>query len=395
MEGRRWWRTPGFGRLTVSWVLANLADSALLLVLAIWVKELTGNDGAAALTFALLGAATLFSPLLAGLADRWPRRSVLGWSNLVAGVVVATLLLVDGPGWVGWIYVVTVVYAGAAQLGAAAQSGLVRDLLPDALLARGNGLLAGIDQGARLVVPLVATGAYVVLGPHVVAVVAAAGFVLAGALLLRGRPPTSGVRPVSGERWLVQAVAGFRHLRSVPALRTLTLTLAVGLGATGTVQVAIFPFVEQGLDSPPGTLGVLVAANGVGAACGALTAGRVTSRLGEARVCRLGLVVMATGIALLLVEHLVTGLVGLALAGWAVTWMMVAFVTLRQRLTPGHLQGRVAAATMLVVNVPQTVMVALTAAVVTALDHRVLVAFAAVAVALTATVGVGTRRRGA
>lgn len=379
-----WWRTPGFGRLTSSWIFSNVADSALVLVLAIWIKDITGNDAAAALTFALMGGATLFSPLLGDLADRWPRRSLLGWSNLVAAFVVLTLLLVDGAGWVWWIYVVIVLYASLAQLGAAAQSGLVRDLLADAHLARGNGLLASIDQGARLVVPLLGTTAYVLVGPHAVAAVAAVGFAVAGVLLLRGRTAATRAPERSGERWTTEAAAGFRHLLAVPALRTLTLTLAIGLGATGAVQVAIFPFIEQGLGGPTSTLGLLVAAQGVGALCGSLTAGRAVSRLGEVRVCALGLVLMACGTGLLLVAHLVAGLVGLYLAGWAVTWAMVAFVTLRQRLTPAGLQGRAAAASMLVINLPQTALVVVAATMVSMVDYRLLIAFTSAALALTA-----------
>lgn len=384
---RTWWRTPGFGRLTGSWLFSNVADSALVLVLAIWVKDITGNDGAAALTFALMGAATLFTPLLGDLADRWPRRRVLGWSNLVAAAVVLTLLLVDGAGGVWWIYVVTVLYASLAQLGAAAQSGLVRDLLDDAHLARGNGLLASIDQGARLVVPLLGTAAYVLVGPHAVAAAVAVGFAVAGVLLLGGRAAATRPPRRTGERWVTEAVAGFRHLLAVPALRSLTLTLAIGLGATGAVQVAVFPFVEQGLGAPTSTLGLLVAAQGVGALCGSLTAGRAVSRLGEARVCALGLVLMACGTGLLLVEHLGAGLVGLFLAGWAVTWAMVAFVTLRQRLTPTGLQGRAAAASMLVITLPQTALVLVGATVVSVVDYRLLIAFTSAAVALTAAVG--------
>lgn len=381
-----WWRSPGFGRLTVSWVFSNFGDSALLLVLAIWVKDLTGHDGAAAVTLALVGAAALLSPVLGDVADRWSRRRLIGWANLAAAAAVSTLAFVGGAGSLWWIYVVTVLYSLLAQLSSAAQSGLVRDLLVDADLARGNGLLAGVDQGARLVVPLLGIAAYVLVGPQPVVLAAALGFLIAGVLLLGGRAGAPTVPRLARARWRTEVAAGFRHLLGAPALRGFTLTLAVGLGATGAVQVAIFPYVDQGLGLPASTLGALVAAQGVGALFASLTAGSMVARHGEERVGALGLALMATGIALLLVPHMAAGLLGLLLAGWAVTWAMVAFVTLRQRLTPAGLQGRAAAASMLVINLPQTALVLVGATLVSVVDYRLLVAFTTVVVGLVAVV---------
>ncbi|MGH3446361.1 MAG: hypothetical protein ACRDQA_16700 [Nocardioidaceae bacterium] len=47
---RRLFRQPGFLVLFVGLVASMLGDSLLLIVLAIWVKELTGSAGAAGLT---------------------------------------------------------------------------------------------------------------------------------------------------------------------------------------------------------------------------------------------------------------------------------------------------------------------------------------------------------
>src|SRR5690606_2209312 len=146
---------PGFRRLTTAWVFTNIADSALFLMLAVWVKELTGSDSAAGLTFAMLGLPALLAPFLGQVADRMSRKWLLVVANLLVAAVVCTLLLVDSASGLWLIYAVVLLYASVAYLTAAAQTGLVRDLLPDEHLASGNGLLSRLDQPLRPVSPLV------------------------------------------------------------------------------------------------------------------------------------------------------------------------------------------------------------------------------------------------
>jgi hypothetical protein len=89
--------------------------------------------------------------------------------------------------------------------------------------------------------------------------------------------------------------------------------------------------------------------------------------------------------------------VGLALTaalsvaiGVTVPWILVAYVTLRQTLTPPRLQGRTGAASNMAINVPQTAAVMAGAALVAAVDFRLLVAIAG----LTILVGAWVAGRG-
>lgn len=189
-SGQRWhgrrpaaWSSPGFRALTRAWVFTNLADSALFLMAAVWVKDLTQSDGAAALVFAALGLSTLFAPLLGQLADRMSRRLLLVITYAGIAAIVMVLLTVRSAEQVWVIFAVVLVYGAVGCITGAAQAGLLRDLLPDDHLASGNGMLSTVDQSFRLVSPLAGAALYAVAGPHAVVVATATLFAVAAVLM--------------------------------------------------------------------------------------------------------------------------------------------------------------------------------------------------------------------
>lgn len=80
-------RQPGFGLLFTGLATSMIGDSLMLIVLAIWVKELTGSSGAAGLVFFFMVLPTLASPLAGMLVDRARRRTVLIWGNLASAAI--------------------------------------------------------------------------------------------------------------------------------------------------------------------------------------------------------------------------------------------------------------------------------------------------------------------
>ncbi|GAA3593629.1 MFS transporter [Agrococcus terreus] len=399
-------RRPAYRRLVVGWFATNLGDSALYLVLAIWMRELTGSDAAGALVFLFIGLPALLAPFAGQLADRMSRRRLLIGTNLGTAAVVLVLLLVDGPDRAWVIYAVTFAYGLAGYLTAAAQSGLLRDLLPDEELASANGIFTSIDNGMRIVSPALGAGLYVLAGPWSVVLVSAACFVVMGLLLLTMRVEESAPEPrLEGETAWHEITAGFRALLHDPTLRLLTIATAVAFGITGLLNATIFPLIEDGLREGPAALGPAQTIQGVGALAGGLLAAAVLRRIGERMLVFWGLTMLGGGIALALPLVILDlpeawmrwGGIGAvqALIGFGVPWVIVGVVTLRMRLTPARLQGRTSAALNMAINVPQMLMLALGASLLGVLDYRWLLVASAVGVLGAAVAVLLGLRRGA
>ncbi|WP_413317099.1 MFS transporter [Agrococcus sp. 1P02AA] len=385
-------RRPAYRRLMVGWFATNLGDSALSLVLAIWVRELTGSDAAGALVFLFMGLPALLAPWAGQLADRVRRRPLLIATNLGVAAVVLALLLVRGPEHVWLIYAVTFGYGLSAYLTSAAQSGLLRDLLPDEEIGTANGIFTSIDNGMRIVSPPLGVGLSVLAGPSAVVAVSVAGSLVMALVLLTVRIEESAPEPRGeGETHWQEVSAGFRELLRDPLLRLLTVAAAVGFGLTGILNATVFPLIEQGLQAGPEALGPAQAIQGVAALAGGLLSALVLRRLGERRLFAWGMTLVAVGsfAAYALVQWPLPEewmrWAGMALVQWpigfGVPWVVVGLSTLRMRRVPRRLQGRTSAAMNVAINVPQMLMLALGTAAMAVVDLRWLLLAAAIGVA--------------
>ena len=107
-------------------------------------------------------------------------------------------------------------------------------------------------------------------------------------------------------------------------------------------------------------------------------------RLGDLRLAGLGVVLFGVGDALWLVPRLPVVIPGTAIAGVGVAWAVVALATSYQRRSPTEVQGRVNAAANMLFSVPQTISIAIGAALITVIDYRVLIVTMAAVFALAA-----------
>ena len=180
---RRLFADRNYRRLAVGQTLTQFGDFALMIVLAIWVKTLTGSSAMAGMVFLAMGAPAIASPLFGVIVDRHPRRVVMIANDLISGAVVLCLLFVRDASDVWLIFAVAAAYGVSNVITFSARAGLLVSMLPDDLLGEANGLIASAGQGVRIAAPLVGAALFAVWGGAAVAVFDSATF-LASALLL-------------------------------------------------------------------------------------------------------------------------------------------------------------------------------------------------------------------
>lgn len=371
-------------------VTSLFGDSALWLALVIWIKVLTGSTSAATLAWFALAVGSLSGPLGGYLADRVRRRPLLVLTNLMTAALVITLLVVHGRHQVWLIYVVMLGYGVSGSVLGPAQTALMQAVVPADLLAAANGALQTAQQGMRLVTPLAGAGLFAALGPVPLIIGDAATFVTAAATLLaislRECRPTA-----AGLGLLADITAGARHITRTIALRQLTVTAAAVVTAYGLSEATPLAVVSQGLHRTPPFVGVLVGAQGVGAIIAGLTAAALIGRLSEGLVAALGMVSAAVGYLLLMPPLTGVVLIGCALLGASLSWVIAGIMTLFQRRTPPELMGRTDAAFTFAYAVPQTIAIATGAGLIAVLNYRILLGVIAGLMAAAAAY-LGTRR---
>jgi MFS family permease len=386
-------RQPGFGRVYLGLSASMFGDSLMLLVMSIWVKDLTGSSGAAGLTFFWLALPSLVSPLFGWVIDRFRRRPFLVVGNLASAVILLPLLLVSNRDDVWVIYLVAFGYGISLSMIPAALNGLLKELLPDAVLVDANASLSTTKEGFRLVGPLVGAGLYAAVGGPLVAILDAGTFVIAAVLLGSLRVAERAPEMQHG-RWWPEMTAGVRYLRRTGVLLGCTIAIGIALLVIGFTESSIYSLLDA-FGRPPEFVGVIVSVQGVGALAGGLTSGTAVRRWGEPGAIIVGLaLVAAAGVGIALAGSLWLVFASIVAFGFAIPWVIVAYSTLVQRQTPQRLMGRVSAATDVVLTTPQALSIAGGAALVSVVDYRIVFALigagcAVAAVYLTGAVGFG------
>ena len=373
---RRAFQQKGFTRLFAGMTTSMFGDSVMLLVLSMWVKTLTGSNGAAGLTFFWMVVPALFAPLFGMFIDRVKRKPLLVWGNLISALIVLPLLVVQDAGDVWIVYVVAFLYGISFVVLPAGLNGLLKELMPDDLLVEANSSLQTTKEGFRLIGPLVGAALFGMFGGGVVAVVDAVSFLVA-ALIIASIPLQEKAPERIEQHWWHEMTGGIKHLAHEPVLKHVLVAFALMLIVIGFTEASIYALLDF-FGKPPTFAGVVVTVQGVGAIVGGLTASRWVRRLGEAGTVTVGMALLAVGLAVVaLTSTLWVTLAAVVVLGYALPLMFIAFMTMLQRLTPHALMGRVSAAVETVMGTPQAVSLAIGALLVTVLDFHVIFAIMA------------------
>jgi MFS family permease len=390
---RQAFRQPGFTRLYAGLTASMFGDSAMLLVLSVWVKTLTGSNAQAGLTFFFMLIPALFAPLLGIAIDRVKRKPLLVWGHVASGVGVLPLLLVRDEGDVWIIWAVAMLYGVSFVALPAALNGLLKELMPEDLLVDANSSLQTTKESFRLFGPLIGALLFTWLGGWAVALLDAASFFVAAAVIaaiaVREEEPQ-----VEESHFWQRLTAGMRHLGTDRVLKHVLVGFAITLLVLGFIESSVYALLDA-FDRPATFVSVIVSVQGVGAVVGGLSSGWVVKRLGEVATCVVGLLLMVAGIGVMGATHsIVVVCLSAAVFGASLPMLMVAFNTLVQRRSPQAIMGRVSTAIEVVMAVPQAVSLAVGSALVVVLSYRQIYAIMSVVTLLaTAHIAFWLRRQ--
>ena len=373
---RKAFQQRGFTRLFAGLTTSMFGDSVMLLVLSIWVKTLTGSNGAAGLTFFWMMVPALFAPLYGMYIDRIKAKPLLVWGNVISALMVLPLLMVREAGDVWIVYVVAFLYGISFVVLPAGLNGLLKEMIPDDLLVEANSSLQTTKEGFRLIGPLVGAALFSLSGGGVVAVVDSLSFLVA-ALIIASIPLQESTPVRSEQHWWHEMTGGIKHLAHEPVLRHTLVAFALMLIVLGFAESSIFALLDF-FGKPPTFAGVVVTVQGVGAIVGGVTMARWVRRLGEAGTVTVGMALLAVGLATVaLTSTLWVTLAAVVVLGYALALTLIAFMTMLQRRTPQAVMGRVSAAVETVMGTPQAISLAVGALLVMVLDVHVIFAIMA------------------
>ncbi|MFG2608029.1 MFS transporter [Streptomyces sp. NPDC048514] len=374
-------RDRNAGLYLVGLVVSAFGTSSLWLASGVWVKDLTGSDGLAALCMLAMWVPTLAGPALGGLADRLPRLPLLIGLDLGLAALLLTLFTVGSAGRLWLLYTVLFLYGTAGVIHDAAESALVATAVVPDLLGDFNGLRMSVTEGMKLVAPLTGAGLYAVYGGPAVACLDALTFVLAAGLcaLLRVREerPT---RPADGRR---RTTAGVRYLWGHPGLRPLVRAGGTTMLLSGLTGPTVYAVADR-LGHSPAYIGLLYACQGAGSVTVGLVSGPALRRFGGRRFAAAGIALTGVAMAARAVPSDAVALVTGVAAGLGLPCVLIAAFTAVQRETPGALLGRVSATAHTLIFTPTVCGLALGAGLVELAGPGLLLPLYGLALLLTA-----------
>jgi predicted MFS family arabinose efflux permease len=325
--------------LLSAYTVSMAGDQFARVALSVLIFDRTGSAALTALTYALTFLPDLVGgPLLAGLADRRPRRTVMIIADVLRAVLVALMAVPGLPFLVIAALLVVVQLAGAPAN--AARGALLPQILGDDDYPTGQAGLSAAGQAAQ-VAGFAGGGALILaIGTNGVLLADAGTFAASAALVLLGvrpRPASAGSADVVRRNWGSDLAAGARLVATTPRLRALIAFACVsGIYIAGEALAA--PYAAE-LGGGPTLVGLLFAGFAAGAVAGMLVLARFSD---ETRLRALPMLAVASCLPLVLCVADPPAVVVVALfviSGFASGYQVTASTTF-MRLVPDDRRGQ-------------------------------------------------------
>ncbi|MEV0829661.1 MFS transporter [Nonomuraea rubra] len=346
---------PAYNRLWLATALSNLGDGIRMAALPLLAAAMT-PDPVAVAGVAIAGQSPwlIFGLVAGAVVDRFDRRRLTVVVDVVRVLLLVVLVAALSLGIAGIVLVYAVAFCcGIGEtLRDTATATLLPPLVSDADLDRANGGLVNAEvAGNELVGPPI--GGYLFGVAMVLPFAVNGGTLAVAAALIFSLPNVFAPKTGSAARKGQIRRDTLAGLRWLARHRRLRLLLVLG-GVFALMDSAWFAilvlYVPQVLGLPEWGYGVLLGVGAIGGLAGGYLAARITRWIGSTAALTSCLAFAAAGQLMLgVTTSAVVAASGLAITSGAFgVWAVVAR-TLRQRLTPSELLGRVSSASMTVV----------------------------------------------
>jgi len=286
--------------------------------------------------------------LLAGVvADRMNRKKIMVGCDVIAAFLLAAIPAAAALHLLGTAQVL-IVALGIATVYVwfdAANFGTLPALVERSELPVAASLIGSSGQAALLCAPTVGAALLTVMSPSYTLGFDAASYLTSALLLLSIRRPFA--RPQSGQdrlRIRADIGEGLRFLRQQPVIRTLTLSVfCVCLSWGGTFALlVVYANRALHLTHVDVRLGLLYSAGELGGLVAAAAVPTLIKRLAIGPLATVSLAVAAAALMCLAVApSFGWALLAIFVAELAYLMVLTTGITVRQMLTPDHLQARV------------------------------------------------------
>ncbi|MEU8185572.1 MFS transporter [Micromonospora sp. NPDC049044] len=337
-----------FTRLWTAAAVSNVGDGVTMAAGPLLVASVTDNPALVAGSVVAQQLPWLLFALISGAyVDRLERRRIVVVVNLVRAAALAALSVTIATGTV----TVTVIYAVLFLLGTgetladtALGALLPAVVTPEQLPTANARLYASFTIGNQFVAKPLGAWLFVVSAAvpfGVDALTFAASAVLIGGI--RRVPPVA--VPDRPNSLRAEVVAGVRWLWRHRLLRTLALSMGLSNIAFGAAFAVFVLYCRERLGVSAIGYGVLLTAFAVGGLSGTAVATTLTRVLGTVTVLRIGLLIeIATQVCLAITTSVwVAAVVLVVFSVHAMVWG-ITVTSVRQRVVPSHLRGRVGSA---------------------------------------------------
>ncbi|MGZ6544764.1 MAG: MFS transporter [Actinomycetota bacterium] len=337
---------PSFARLWTGSTISMFGD-ALTWISMVWlVFSLTGTTAAISLLVVCYTAPVILGGFAMGAAlDRFDRRRTLIVVNVVLGCAIASIPLLHAFDALRlWeIYAVAAVYGLLKMANWAGVPTLIPTLVDEEDLNTANAMESASWGIADVAGPAAAGAVIAIIGAANVLVLDAMTYaVFIAALVWLELPATIGAPAADPMERRAGLRPAFRFLRRTPAVLATTLMFMAFNVGEGMLLVLLPTIVRNTLHAGSATYGLLASTFSLAALIGSILVGAVRWRFTLGR--SIAVAQTAAGVAFfgLAFAHGVMGVAAtLAVAGFLASPLSIWAQTIRMRMIPDDLRGRI------------------------------------------------------